>query len=183
MPTLHDTPKVWIACLAAYNEGHLHGKWVDATDENELHEAAQEIIKTSPAHFAEEIAIHDYDGFGNLSSKLGEYPSFAQVAAIGALIDEHGDRFLAFLEACEVDLSEHDELEDKFNEAYQGEADSEKDYAYEYIESCGWAGLDGQQIQDSSLYNYLDMDAIATELFQHGPYSLESGYVFNTYIH
>jgi len=43
--------------------------------------------------------------------------------------------------------------------------------------------LDGQQIQDSSLYNYLDMDAIATELFQHGPYSLEDGYVFNTYIH
>jgi hypothetical protein len=101
-----DTPRVWIACLAAYNEGHLHGEWVDATDVDEMNEAGARIIKTSPALLPEELAIHDYDGFGNLPSTLGEYPSFETVARIGALIEEHGDAFIAYLDAIEVDVND-----------------------------------------------------------------------------
>lgn len=177
MTTQIDTPKVWIACLAAYNEGHLHGKWVDAIDADELYAAGEEIIATSPALLPEELAIHDYDGFGSLSSMLGEYPSFEKVAAIGALLDEHGEQFLAFLEACEPDLNEPDELEDRFWDAYCGAADSEKDYAYEYVESSGgWCGV---EIPDE-LENYLDWDKIADTLFDHGDMILQDGYVFNT---
>ena len=27
------TPKIYVACLAAYNNGHLHGEWIDATQD------------------------------------------------------------------------------------------------------------------------------------------------------
>lgn len=25
-----DGPRIYVACLAAYNNGHLHGRWIDA---------------------------------------------------------------------------------------------------------------------------------------------------------
>ena len=30
-----DTPRIYAACLAAYNNGHLHGRWIDATQDPE----------------------------------------------------------------------------------------------------------------------------------------------------
>ena len=30
--------RIYVACLAAYNNGHLHGRWIDATHgENHIH--------------------------------------------------------------------------------------------------------------------------------------------------
>ena len=26
-------PRIYVACLAAYNNGHLHGAWIDAAQE------------------------------------------------------------------------------------------------------------------------------------------------------
>ena len=32
------TPSIYVACLAAYNNGHLHGKWIDVDgDADEIH--------------------------------------------------------------------------------------------------------------------------------------------------
>lgn len=175
-----DTPRVWIACLAAYNEGHLHGKWVDAIDVDELNEAAEEVIKTSPALYAEEFAIHDYDGFGSLPSQLGEYPSLETVARIGAAIEEEGEAYLAYLEACEVDLNDAEQTsEEAFREHYRGEWDSEEDYAYYEVQELGWGGVPAQvnigpSWQEKTinvfeeLSSYLDWESIARELFQHG---------------
>jgi antirestriction protein len=175
-----DTPRVWIACLAAYNEGHLHGEWVDATDVDEMNEAGARIIKTSPALLPEELAIHDYDGFGNLPSTLGEYPSFETVARIGALIEEHGDAFIAYLDAIEVDVNDEDQVsENAFWEHWRGEWDSEKAYAYDYVENCGWGGV--AQVPDE-LENYLDWDAIVRDLFQHGTYVSRQAPNFNVFV-
>ncbi|MCG8594183.1 MAG: antirestriction protein ArdA, partial [Kiloniellales bacterium] len=30
-----DTPRIYVACLAAYNAGHLHGCWIDAIQDAE----------------------------------------------------------------------------------------------------------------------------------------------------
>ena len=30
-PALQDRPRIYVACLAAYNNGCLHGRWIDAT--------------------------------------------------------------------------------------------------------------------------------------------------------
>jgi antirestriction protein len=29
--TLTTEPRIYVACLAAYNNGNLHGAWIDAT--------------------------------------------------------------------------------------------------------------------------------------------------------
>jgi len=38
MTTATDTPRVYVACLASYNNGILHGEWIDATDADEIRE-------------------------------------------------------------------------------------------------------------------------------------------------
>jgi len=32
-----DPIRIYVACLAAYNNGHLHGEWVEVTDEATSH--------------------------------------------------------------------------------------------------------------------------------------------------
>lgn len=180
------TPQVWIGCLAAYNAGRLHGKWVDALDTEEMNAAAAEIIRTSPAWqldgHAEEWFIADYDGFpGSVVRELGEYASFETVANVANALCDHEEPFAAWLEIQDSGLSLGDsDLGESFMEEYRGEWDSERDFAMEYVSDCGWSGLEPGQLDDSGLANYLDWDTIASELFQHGPYTLERGYVFET---
>jgi antirestriction protein len=180
--TTTETPRVWIACLAAYNNGRLHGQWVDATDADELREAKDEILSTSPVPGAEEWAIHDYDGFGSLSSTLGEYVSFDTVARVGALIEEHGEAFIAYVYACEPDLSEV--TSDGFHDAFRGKWDSEEEYAEGEVRELGWGGVqhttytpcdknghpqnyDRRGIVNplEALESYLDYEKIARDLF------------------
>jgi len=76
--------KIYIACLAAYNSGYLHGKWIDvSSDAEEMEKEAQKIIKTSPVPDAEEWAIHDYDNFPN----MGEYVGLEKIAEITDMIE------------------------------------------------------------------------------------------------
>jgi antirestriction protein len=178
------TPRVWIGCLAAYNGGDLHGRWVDAGDVDELERARAEIIKTSPAwrrgEYAEEHAIMDYDGFGTLGSTLGEWSDLATVAAVALAIEQHGPAFIGYVDACEPSLDT--DVARGFEDAYRGAWDSEQDYAEHDIEECGVPGVGC--IPDE-LFSYLDMEKLTREIFRHGPISSrenpEGGiYVFDT---
>src|SRR5881394_2548463 len=95
-----DVPRVYLADLAAYTAGQLRGEWVDLDgdfDENRerLREAAARVLAQSPVRGAEDIAIHDFEGFGEL--RLGEYDDLETVARIAALINEHGEIFGALV--------------------------------------------------------------------------------------
>ncbi|MEH6810874.1 MAG: antirestriction protein ArdA, partial [Hyphomonas oceanitis] len=35
-PDLRETQRIYVACLAAYNNGHLHGAWIEATSPDEV---------------------------------------------------------------------------------------------------------------------------------------------------
>ncbi|PYJ10792.1 MAG: antirestriction protein ArdA [Verrucomicrobia bacterium] len=88
--------RIYVACLAAYNSGRLHGRWIDCDgkDADEIQAEVQAMLAKSPVADAEEWAIHDTDGFGRM---VGEYTSFEDVAAIAeALTGDHalGFRFL-----------------------------------------------------------------------------------------
>ena len=55
-----DPIRIYVACLAAYNNGHLHGEWIKVTDEASIWEAVQAMLFASPIEEdAEEWAIHD----------------------------------------------------------------------------------------------------------------------------
>ena len=44
-----DTPRIYVACLAAYVNGHLHGSWIDVEDEDSIQDAVRAILKSSPS--------------------------------------------------------------------------------------------------------------------------------------
>src|SRR5579885_3276226 len=92
-PEVHS--RIYVACLASYNDGELYGDWLDAAQEPESLEAAiARLLAGSPTPGAEEWAIHDYEGFGPL--RLGEYESLSTVSVLALGIAEHGSSFAAW---------------------------------------------------------------------------------------
>ena len=151
--TATDTPRVYVACLAAYNSGHLHGKWVDATDADEIREAIQEVLETSPEPGAEEWAFHDYDGLHGM--RLSEYEDVDDLAQLGALIEEHGEAYAAYADHVGTDYA----TPDGFQDDYRGEWDREKDFAEELFDE-----LYLHEVPEH-IQGYIDYDAFARDLF------------------
>ena len=83
-PREETTPRIYVACLSAYNNGHLHGRWIDATCAEEIAEAVRTMLAASPMPDAEEWAVHDYEGFEG--ARLSEYASFDTVCELAAFI-------------------------------------------------------------------------------------------------
>ena len=82
--------RIYVACLAAYNNGILHGAWIDADQsEHDIWEAIKDVLASSPVPEAEEYAIHDYEGFYRV--RIEEYSDIKTVAQLAAFITEHGE--------------------------------------------------------------------------------------------
>lgn len=150
-------PRIYVACLAAYNNGLLHGEWINADQStDELHEAVARMLAASPEPGAEEWAIHDCEGFGAL--RLSEWESFERVSAIAAGIAKHGDAFSAWLS--------YDESQDAtdmqaFEDAYRGEWDSLRAYAENFADDIG---LYDAAEKSGSHYVTVDIDALERDL-------------------
>jgi antirestriction protein len=178
MNPTHTAPRVYVACLASYNAGRLHGTWVDATDTDELREGIAAVLKSSPIGGAEEWAFHDNDGFGGL---IGEYEDVDKVAALGSAIVEHGPAFIAYAENIGADYA----TGDGFEESYQGEHDSEEDFAEQLAEDTKSFTNDSDtgRVVDAWPYNCIDWERAARDLFC-GDYwsssSPEGVYVFRS---
>jgi hypothetical protein len=85
-------PKIYVACLAAYNGGQLHGEWIDANQEaHEIQANITSMLERSPEPHAEEWAVHDYEGFGSIS--ISEWPGIERVSTLAKLIVAHGEPF------------------------------------------------------------------------------------------
>ena len=130
------TPRIYVACLAAYNNGKLHGRWIDANQEAaEIHAEIDAMLKASPEPLAEEWAVHDFEGFGSIN--IGEYPSIERVSALAQLIEDHGDGFTIWYDHQDGAHFEVEELEDSFLEQWQGARDSEVAFASSLLEETG----------------------------------------------
>jgi antirestriction protein len=154
---MSTTPRIYVACLAAYNNGVLHGKWIDADQSaDELHEAVARMLAASPEAGAEEWAIHDFEGFGSLG--LGEYESLEHVAAIAEGIAEHGEAFTAWLS---YDESQDPADTQAFEDAYRGEWDSLRAYAESLADDIG---LYDAAESTGSAYVVVDIDMLERDL-------------------
>lgn len=144
--------RIYVACLAAYNEGHLHGRWIDAAQgEAHIWELSQAMLKASPIEAAEEWAIHDYEGFEG--AELSEYSSFETVAAIAEFITEHGalgGKLLAHFSGHIADAK-------TALENYYGQYESLKDYARSLTEETT------AKIPEH-LKNYIDYTAMGRDM-------------------
>lgn len=164
-PPSRDEIRIYVACLAAYNNGHLHGRWIDATQGIEhIWEDVRAMLAASPIEDAEEWAIHDYEGFG--SGTLSEYSSFETVANLAEFIDERGGLACALIENFSGDV---DQARAALEE-YSGEYDSLGDFAHELHEETG------TEIP-ASLENYIDWDAMGRDLDLNGDvFTLETNF-------
>ena len=150
-------PRIYVACLAAYNNGILHGDWIDADrSEDEIYEEIQKILKSSPIDGAEEFAIHDYDDF--YEAELSEYPGIETVAKVGEFLAEHGRLGAKVFNRCCHDLEEAREM---MEERYIGAYEKLQDYVREYIEEC-WDDFP-QYIEP-----YFDYDRFGEDLEMNG---------------
>ncbi len=159
-----DSPRIYAACLAAYNNGRLHGRWIDATqDPGDIQSEIGAMLAASPVPGAEEWAIHAYEGYQG--ARLEEYAGIEKARALAFFIVEHGRLGAKLLEHFGGDL---DEAEAAF-EDYAGEHRSLADFAREITEET-------TEIPER-LANYIDYDAIARDMELNGEvFTVELGF-------
>lgn len=122
-----STPRIYVACLAAYNNGYLHGAWIDADqDADQIRDEIAAMLARSPIEHAGEYAIHDYEGFERLS--INEYAGIDTVARMAAFIAEHGALGAGLLEQFSGDM---DQAESTLEDCYHGQFASLADYMEE----------------------------------------------------
>lgn len=74
-------PRIYIASLSDYNNGRLHGIWVDAAcSPQEMSDAVARMLASSTYQPAEDWAIHDYEGFGD--TRISENATLESVRAL-----------------------------------------------------------------------------------------------------
>ncbi len=157
--------RIYVACLASYNAGYLHGVWIDAAqDLEDIQKCVNDMLSKSPVEDAEEYAIHDYEGFGGYG--LGEYEGLETAHEIACFIEEHGE--------IAGDLLNHfggslDDARKAIEENYQGCYKSLGDYAQELTE-------DTSQIPENLQY-YIDYERMGRDMDMSGDiYTIETAH-------
>lgn len=91
-------PRVYVASLSDYNNGRLHGAWVEACQEPEpIVRAIRRMLSQSSEPCAEEWAIHDYEGFCGV--RLAENARVATLSQLAQGICSHGEAYAAWITA------------------------------------------------------------------------------------
>ena len=152
--SMAETPRIYVACLAAYNAGTLHGERIDANQGvEELQGAIQAMLARSPAPGAEEWAIHDHEGF--CGADVAEHGSLASVAELAAFIEEHGQLGAAL-------VSHFGEIADAkraFEEQSAGSGSSLAAWAEELLSETGQLAR-----VPENLRSYIDFEKYANDL-------------------
>lgn len=168
---MKSSPRIYVASLADYNAGRLHGEWIDADqDPADIMAEIKAMLAKSKEQDAEEFAIHDFEGFESFN--IREYQDIDEVAQLAQAIAKHGAAFAAYAGSVGVE-----EAIEHFEEAFQGEFDSMSDFAYDLMDSTG-------QLEEipQHLRNYFDYEAFGRDLELGGDYSHIDGFVFNNHV-
>jgi antirestriction protein len=151
------TPRVYFASLSAYNNGILHGAWVDLEfkDEDQIQEEINAMLKTCPEGLkgepSEEWAIHDFE-LGGI--KIGESESLADLVKIAEALENHGEAFVMAYD----NFGNVDEAVTACEDSYQGVHDSLTAYAEDYMEQTG-----GLSECPEVLRRYFDFEAFGRD--------------------
>lgn len=142
---------IYVACLAAYNAGILHGRWIEVTDADDMQEEIAAMLRESPCPGAEEWAVHDYDG---LPSSFGEYPDLNLLVDYADAAEEYGEPFRVWWDYRRRDVVDVD----AFFEQYAGTFESEAEWAEQLVADTGLL----ENVPDT-VARYFDFDAYARD--------------------
>ena len=129
--------KIYVACLASYNSGTLHGAWIelDGKDKDEVISEIQEIVlRQSPEPKSEEWEIHDSEGFG---FRVEEYHDIEELCDFVQAFRSTGydqDLIEGLMEYQGIKASEAVEY---LNDNYRGCYDSLESYAEDTVSETG----------------------------------------------
>jgi len=176
---IQEEEKVYVACLACYNEGRHHGRWINA-DELETQwehgdlndDGSYPMTKCKRLHH-EEWAIHDYDGVPN----LGEHPDMPYLIKVMRCIEEHKKPFLEWFNLDPHNKSHHDDLSEAFQEAYVGKWDSPKAFAEQMAEDWGYLPGDYGGYAVNPLFRFVDFERWWKSDLRHS-FDFSNGHVF-----
>ena len=168
-------PKIWVACLACYNAGRLHGRWFDVgTAPDDLHrevmaffargcETCGEYERECPECRAfaapfpcggEELAVHDHEGLGD----VGEAYDLPRLCAIAALVEEFADRpVIEYLARVDGDI---ERAREGLREHYAGRWESLAEWAESWAEDVG--------LGTEQLWPYVDWGRYARDVELNG---------------
>lgn len=186
-----NTPKIYVACLSAYNSGHLHGLWIDATQEPEdIEDDIKWMLSWSPVaddEACEDWAIHDYENFESFS--IREYENLEYISKLAQVLDNADDAeaMAAWLDYAKDQIMNPDieALAEEFSSYYCGHWETERDFVLksdEIEDIYNWSDFEQKFHFWSS---HIDWDSVARDLFLEGydsvkakPYGI---YVFREY--
>jgi antirestriction protein len=155
------SPAIYVASLADYNNGVLHGAWIDAAREPEAIQAdIDAVLASSREPNAEEWAIHDYEQFGR--ARVYEHDSIEQVSRIAKAIQEHGYAFSAWIDVFDGAPESFDM--DSFHEAYLGHYDSVQDYVEQMADDLGYTAELDNLPEHLQPYVRFDTGALARDM-------------------
>lgn len=146
-------PRVYVACLAAYNSGILHGKWIDVDSEDQMWSDINAMLALSPEPNSEEWAFHDYEGFGGLL--VNEYDSVTAILEKAAFIGQYGELGAELVNY----YGDMDSAKQALEDRYYGEFDSELDFSTDLFDE-----LYGSEIPNHLQY-YIDYAAFNRDIF------------------
>lgn len=158
-PRTDRTPRIYVASLADYNAGDLHGCWIDADQPvTEIHDAIARMLSQSLQPIAEDWAIHDYENFGGL--RLSEFEDLERVSEAACGIVEHGPLFAAVVSHF-GGLGNLDEARRYMEDGCRGAFSSLADYAEELIGDCY---ADALKPLPEFIRGHIDWDGIGRDL-------------------
>ncbi|MEM9103771.1 MAG: antirestriction protein ArdA [Pseudomonadota bacterium] len=153
---MNETPKIYVADLAAYNSGFLHGVWIEVTDDKDaLWDAVNAMLANSPIENSEEFAIHDYEGFGEYPVR--EYQSLEHILEIAAFIKafpETGDALLCLFN------DDIEQAQNTMENDYCGCYDDAADFAQELTEET--------TVIPQNIAYYIDYERMANDIEMNG---------------
>jgi antirestriction protein len=184
------TPRIYAACLASYNNGVLHGTWIDASsDVDEMQEQIDAMLRaskfpnvtvecpdcdgrgrnsqkacstchdTNEVPSAEEFAIHDHEGLGNVQ----EYDSLETIAEYVAILEEFDHIDADDLAAIMSDYSTPADAGEALRDSFCGIFGTFREYADDTADemiACHTADGTAPQV----LVNYFDYESFARDL-------------------
>lgn len=163
------SPRIYVACLASYNNGTLHGAWVDVSDVDTMSDEIADILRASKypnvtdsegRPTAEEWVIHDHEGVGD----CGEHPSLSAlcdyVEAIEGMDDSELEAFADWrCNRCSDESDDAADMVEAFHDAYAGIHSSLEAFAESIADDTGL--LDAMP---ENLRNYFDFEAYARDM-------------------
>ena len=168
----YDSPAIYLGTYRKYNNGSLFGQWIDLTTFDDYEDFCDYCYRLHADEHDPEFMVQDFENYPECwyhESGLPTEEEFDRLQEYAELDDEKKEAYRIFIE----NIDEEGTLED-FEDRYIGSYKDGSDFAYYFIEDCGYTNNMPEILQCA-----IDYDAVWTYLDTSGAYMEYNGYIFS----